>query len=378
MTRISRRKALTGAASLAALPAVAALPAWAAAGFTKAEFARATVIDALGSITERDPKLTLESPPSDRLLRDLRASGLTAISMTISVGTNGDRIGKAIRKIAAFDEKIAAAPDVLMRIRKAADLRTAKETGRVGLIYNFQDTSLLETDLANVELFQKLGMRVIQLTYNQRNPTGDGCIEPANSGLSIFGRALVEKLAEQRIVMDMSHGGQATIAEAISLAKRPPVISHTGCRALNDVPRNVYDRELRALADKGGVAGMYFMPFLVANGNARPDDLIRHIEHAVNVCGEDHVGLGTDGSVSAVDIDDAYRAARQREFDGRIANGLVAPGESPDRYQFIPEYNEPTRFLRLAEDLSKRGWPSRRIEKVLGGNFARVFAEVWG
>jgi membrane dipeptidase len=372
MTMLSRRAALTGAVSLAVLPAFAA-----ERSFGDADYRRAVVIDALGGINDFGAK-SFEDPLSDRLLADIKQAGLTAISMTLSVGTNGNRIDKAIRRIATFDEKIAGAPDHLLRVRKAADLKRAKETGRTGIIYNFQDTSLLETDLANVELFQKLGLRVIQLTYNQRNPTGDGCLEPANAGLSMFGRSLVEKLGEQRIVMDMSHAGQATIAEAIALAKRPPVISHTGCRALNDVPRNVYDRELRALADKGGVAGMYFMPFLVAAGQAHAEDLIRHLEHAVKICGEDHVGLGTDGSVTGVQIDDSYRAAQQREHDSRVARGLNAPGEAPDRYQFIAEYNDPLRFLRLAEDLSKRGWPARRIEKLLGANFARVFGEVWG
>lgn len=371
MMRLSRRALLGGAAGLTALPS------FAAERFGEADYRRSVTIDALGGLYDPWAK-SFEDPLSERMLADIRQAGLTAISMTLSVGTNGNRIEKAIRRIATFDEKIAGAPDHLLRVRNATDLSRAKETGRTGVIFNFQDTSLLETDLANVELFQKLGVRVVQLTYNQRNPTGDGCLEAANSGLSTFGRALVEKLAEQRLVMDLSHGGQATIAEAIALSKRPPVISHTGCRALNDVPRNVHDRELRALAEKGGIAGIYFMPFLVANGMARAEDLIRHLEHAVRICGEDHVGLGTDGGIAGVVVDDAYRAAQFREHESRLARGLVAPGEAPERHQFIPEYNDPQRFFRLAQGLSRRGWPSARIEKILGGNFARVFGEVWG
>ena len=346
--------------------------------YTAAEYERALVIDAMGTIGDPDPAATPESAPSQRLLSDIRASGVTAVSMTLSVGSNGDRLAKALQRIAVFDEKVAAAPDALMRVRKAADLATAKSSGRLGLIYNVQDTSLLENDLSRVALLHSLGLRVMQMTYNVRNLVGDGCLERANAGLSNLGRALVAELGRVGMVMDLSHAGQRTIAEAIAEAKAPPVISHTGCRDLRDHPRNVYDAELRALAAKGGVAGIYFMPFLVERGAARKEDLIRHIEHAVNVCGEDHVGLGTDGMLSATVIDDEYRKSLRADYESRSKQGIAAPGEGPDAYQVVLDYNEPRRMQRLAEDLSARGWPASRIHKLLGENFARVFKEVWG
>lgn len=347
-------------------------------GYTEADYARLTVIDAMGAISDPDPAATAESAPSEQMLRDIRDSGVTAVSITLSVGSNGDRIAKALRKIAIFDEKVAAAPDVLMRIRKPQDLRIAKETRRLGLIYNVQDTSLLENDLTRVGMLHSLGLRQMQMTYNVRNLVGDGCLERNDAGLSNLGRALVAEINKTRLVMDLSHSGRRTIAEAIAEAKAPPVISHTGCRDLTNHPRNVYDTELRALAAKGGVVGIYFMPFLVEGRNAGKEDLIRHIEHAVNVCGEDHVGLGTDNSISASVIDDAYRESMRQEYESRVVQGLAAPGEGPDSVHVVLGYNEPRRMLRLAEDLADRGWAARKIEKVLGGNFVRVFSEVWG
>ena len=344
--------------------------------FRAADYERAVVIDAMGTIGDPDGT-ALEAPPSERLLRDLHASGVTAVSMTLSVGSNGDRLSKALQRVAIFDEKVAAAPDVLLRVRTAADLGTAKKTGRLGLIYNVQDTSLLENDLTRVALLHSLGLRQMQMTYNVRNLVGDGCLERGNAGLSNLGRDLVAELGRAGVVMDLSHAGQRTIAEAIAEAKAPPVISHTGCRSLNDHPRNVYDAELRALAAKGGVVGIYFMPFLVERGVARKEDLIRHLEHAVNVCGEDHVGLGTDGMVSARVIDDAYRESLREDYESRVKQGIAAPGEGPDAYQLVLDYNEPRRMQRLAEDLSARGWSHGRICKLLGSNFARVFNEVW-
>lgn len=375
---LSRRKFLAAGSAAAAGYAAAGAAFAKRRGYGVEEYAKAMVIDALGAIGDPDPSALPDGEPSSRLLRDLQASGLTAVSVTLSVGSTGDRIAKAIRRIAVLDEKIAAAPDVLMRVRRAADLHNAKQTQRLGVIFNVQDTSLLENDLTRVAMLRSLGLRVMQMTYNTRNLVGDGCLERADGGLSNLGRELVAELNRRRVVMDLSHGGRATIAEAIREAKAPPVISHTGCRDVHDHPRNVHDTELRAVAAKGGVVGIYFMPFLAPQGNATRADLIRHIEHAVNVCGEDHVGLGTDGNISATVIDQEYRAGMRKDHEERIAQGIAAPGESPEMHQFILDYNDPRRLLRLAEDLDAHGWPARRIDKLLGANFARVYSEVWG
>jgi membrane dipeptidase len=207
---------------------------------------------------------------------------------------------------------------------------------------------------------------------------GDGCLEEADGGLSRLGHEFVSEVNRLRIVLDLSHAGRKVISQGIQASKAPMAITHTGCRALVDLPRNTDDVSLRALADRGGVAGIYFMPFLRASGQPHAEDLIRHLEHAVNVCGEDHVGLGTDGYISAVEINDAFRESIRKSVEARRKAGISAPGESPDVVNLIPEYNEPRRFLKLADDLAKRGWSGARVEKILGANFARLFAEVWG
>ncbi|HEY0796939.1 MAG TPA: membrane dipeptidase, partial [Acidisarcina sp.] len=146
---------------------------------------------------------------------------------------------------------------------------------------------------------------------------------------------------------------------------------------LADLPRNTSDKELKAVADRGGVVGIYFMPFLRISGQPHADDVIRHLEHAVNTCGEDHVGLGTDGSISGVALNDAYRKMMRKFVEDRIKAGIAAPGESPDVFNLIPEYNDCRRFKTVADNLANRGWTSGRIEKILGSNFARLFGEVW-
>ncbi|MBS0393613.1 MAG: dipeptidase, partial [Proteobacteria bacterium] len=249
---------------------------------------------------------------------------------------------------------------------------------RLGLIYGLQDTSPLDGDLGRLDGLAARGVRIVQATYNRRNLVGDGCLEPADGGLSLLGRELIQELARRRLLLDLSHAGPRTIAEGIAAAPGPVAITHTACRALADLPRNTSDASLRALADKGGVAGIYFMCFLRSSGQPQAADLIRHLEHAVDVCGEDHVGIGTDLAISPVPLDDAYRAAHRAEVERRRRAGISAPGESPDVLNVIAEYNEPRRLERLAADLAARGWPASRVDKVLGGNFARLFAAAWG
>jgi membrane dipeptidase len=238
---------------------------------------------------------------------------------------------------------------------------------------------MLEGDLKKLSVFADLGVRIVQPTYNVRNLVGDGCIEKADGGLSKLGYEFVGEMNRLKLLLDLSHAGPRTIAEGIATSKAPMAITHTGCRALVDVPRNTYDKELKALGDRGGVAGIYFMPFLREEGvQPHAEDLIRHIEHAVNVAGEDHVGLGTDGSISATPLTEPFLASFRKQVEARQKAGYSAPGENPNVPLVIPEYNEPLRFSRLADDLARRGWPASRIDKLLGANFARLFASVWG
>jgi membrane dipeptidase len=375
---INRRQLIAGAA------ASVTINKWSSAlgasgGDVRARYDRAIVIDALCGLGEFDPDAADDAPLSARGLSDAEASGVTAINLTVNaVGNGPNRFMDTVISIAGIEHELRAHPDALMKILRGSDIQAAKSTKRVGIIYGCQDTTMLEGDLKRLAVFADLGVRVVQPTYNIRNLMGDGCLETADGGLSKLGYQFIAEMNRLNLLLDLSHAGPRTIAEGIAASKAPLAITHTGCRDLVDLPRNTRDSELRALADRGGVAGIYFMPFLRASGQPHAADLIRHIEHAVNVCGEDHVGLGTDGSLSGVPLTDAYRAHFKKDEEARIKAGFAAPGESADVLTIVPEYNDPLRFNRLAEDLSSRGWPDSRIDKLLGVNFARLFTAVWG
>jgi membrane dipeptidase len=376
---MKRREFMLSTAVAAALAGTRIVRAANQAGYPESRYSKAIVIDGLGGPGGFHPELPDDAPWTDSDVADARLSGVTAVNLTINdVGNGPDRFEKTIRIIALVEREIAAHPDVFMKIQRGADLAAARDSHRMGLIFGCQDTSMLDGDLGRLTLFHGLGLRIAQPTYNLRNLMGDGCLEEADGGLSRLGHEFVAEVNRLRIVLDLSHAGRKVISQGIQASKAPMAITHTGCRALVDLPRNTDDESLKALADRGGVAGIYFMPFLRASGQPHAEDLIRHLEHAVNVCGEDHVGLGTDGNISGIEINDAFRDAMRKFVEARRKAGISAPGESADVVNLIPEYNEPRRFLKLADDLAKRGWSSARIEKILGANFARLFAEVWG
>ena len=348
-------------------------------GFEEQRYAKAIVIDSLGGPGGFDPDATDDDGPLDaRAIADVRASGVTAINVTVNeVGNAPGRFTNTIAGIARIEHELAAHPDVFLKVLHGRDIQLAKSSNRTGLIYGFQDTSALEGDLTRLTLFYDLGLRISQPTYNRRNLMGDGCLEAADGGLSRLGLEFIAEVNRLNILLDLSHAGPRTIAEGIATSKVPMAITHTGCRALVDVPRNTHDSSLKALADRGGVAGIYFMPFLRASGQPHAEDLVRHLEHAVNVCGEDHVGLGTDGSITGPALTPKYAEFQRKFFESRAKAGIAAPGEAADVYNIVPEYNDPRRFKTLADDLVRRGWTSARVEKVLGQNFARLFADVW-
>jgi len=337
----------------------------------------AVIIDALGapgggSFGDRVP-LTAAN------VADVKVSGLTALNVTVGgVGSYARDFEEALRNIAFWDGQIAAHPDALMKIKQTSDLADAKKAGRCGLIYGFQDATPFGESLDRFDLFQDLGIRIIQLTYNLKNLVGDGCLEPRNAGLSLFGRDLVARMNEKGVLVDLSHCGERTTLEAIERSTQPVAITHAGCMAVAELPRNKTDEELKRLADKGGVVGIYLMPFLRVSGQPMAQDVVLHIEHALNICGEDDVGIGTDGVVSPINVTPEFREKFHDEIADRRRRGISAPGEREDAFTFVPDLNTPKRFEILASFLAKRGHSDTQITKILGANFNRLFQEVWG
>jgi membrane dipeptidase len=369
-----RRTILAGGAAV-----LAAAPAMAKAATAKTGwYDQAIIIDALGGVGDPyGPEEQLRL--SDRAWAEMVATGVTLLRDTVMpVGNIADPWGDYRKDVEAKQNILNANPDRLLLVRSAADILKAKREKKFAVVLGTQDTSMVGPELDRLAQMKKDGVMTVQLTYNNRNLAGDGSLEPANAGLSKLGRATIERIEAEKQLLDLSHGGARTMAEATAMAKRPLVISHTGARALTDHPRNVDDATIKAVADKGGVVGVYFMPFLTADSHPKAADVIAHVEHVAKIAGEDHVGIGTDNGVLPTTLDEETKKKLEKWQLERIKAGIAAPGEAVGVYPLVEEYNSVDRYRRFVADLEKHGWTQARLEKLMGGNFLRVYKEAWG
>jgi membrane dipeptidase len=265
-----------------------------------------------------------------------------------------------------------------MPVRSVADIHRARAEGKVGIISGTQNGTPIESDTRLIWALRELGVRIIQLTYSARNLIAEGCMELTNGGLSHFGRAAVREMNRLGIVVDLSHVGSASTLDTIDWSEAPVVVSHAGVRALRDHPRNRTDEELRNLAVRGGVIGIVgWSAFLrdPADGPATLDDLLNHLDHAVNLIGIEHVGLGLDFTtgqpVTFTDTEawgGAHFAAQSRAGWNSAA---VWPVPYPDGIASIDD------LPNITAGLLARGYGKEDTRKVLGGNFLRIFEQIW-
>jgi membrane dipeptidase len=317
--------------------------------------------------------MDLEAPPSPDVLAAVRHSGITAVNCTISEQS----FEGTVRFIAIVEMLVEQHPDVFLIVRRHADIARAKQENKIGILPGFQYTAFLEEDPERIGVFRRLGVRIMQLTYNKHSLFGDGCLEPANGGLSKAGVAAVKSMNDLGVAVDLSHSGYRTTSEGIAASTKPVLITHSGCAAVYPHPRSKPDEILKMLADCGGYFGVYLMPYLVASPTTPTrEHVLDHIVHAINVCGADHVGIGSDGAIQKTELTVEQKAVFERDMAHRKQVGIAAPGE--DRYPYVPDLNGPDHMEVIAEELAKRGQPASVIEKVLGANFQRVIGEIWG
>lgn len=298
-----------------------------------------------------------------------RRSGYTAA--TASLGNRNYAV--AIRALQLWRDLIAQNRDMLLALESANAVRGAKREGKLAVLLGFQNGTAIDSDITNLDRLYAAGARAIQLTYNSRNLLGDGCTERTNAGLSDFGVECVERMNELGILVDLSHCGQATSADGIAFSRKPPAFTHTMCRAIYDHVRAKPDELLRALSDKGGVTGIVALGYFVGpDADTSIEDYLRHIDHAVDVCGIDHVGLASDFSIQGIEA----TATREDWYLPRLT--LFKPEYRVRWPPWIFELDQPERYRTVAHALSERGYRTSAIEKILGGNWMRLYQDVFG
>lgn len=300
------------------------------------------------------------------LFEDMRKGGLTAANCTVSVW---EGFQATINSIVASQKLIRENSDLVLPVRTTADIRKAKEQGKTGILFGFQNAHAFEDQLGYVEIFKQLGVGIVQMCYNTQNLVGTGCYE-RDGGLSGFGREVVAEMNRVGVMCDLSHVGSRTSEEVILESKKPVCYSHCLPSGLKEHPRNKSDAELKFIADHGGFVGVtMFAPFLAKGIDATIDDYAEAIEYTMNLVGEDAIGIGTDFTqghgqdfFEYLTHDKGY--ARRLTSFGKIINplGIRTVGEFPN----------------LTETLLKRGHPERVVRKIMGENWVNVLKDVWG
>jgi len=312
----------------------------------------------------------------DQGFAELAKSGLAMLSITLGpAGTPTFSYEAAVQDLARWQGWFAKYPDKLVHVRRASDITEAKRAGKFAVMLNFQNGTHLNRDIRNVDFFYELGIRHIQLTYNEMNALGVGCTERVDAGLSDFGAAVIERMNALGMVVDVSHTGFQTTMDAIDASKKPIVFSHSNCKALNNNARCKTDEQIKKLVAKGGVMGITTVNFFVSNKpRSTLDDYVAHIEHVAKLVGVDHVGIGTDSSVGG------WRKSFPNEkvfwdFHGQFK---YKPGADVRWPPFIEEIDVPEKFHIIRRRLMERGFSAADTAKILGGNFLRIYQQILG
>jgi membrane dipeptidase len=297
-----------------------------------------------------------------------KQSGYTAIQTSLS----DESFQRGTKDLAAWRDRFEKNPDKLIHCTKAAHIEQAKKEGKLAVVLGFQNGTVIDDRVENLEKLYQGGARCIQLTYNARNLLGDGCTERTNAGLSDFGIECVERMNDLGIIVDLSHCGEQTSADGIAFSKQPPAFTHTVCKAIHFHPRAKPDELIRAISNRGGMTGIMALGYMVSpRSDATVEDYFNHIDHAVKVGGVDHVGLATDFQIRGIEVS----ATRETWYLPRLK--IFKPSYNVRWPPWITELDKPERFRTVAQGLARRGYKSGEIEKILGRNWLNYFREVF-
>jgi membrane dipeptidase len=357
---ITRREFTLGAAAGAVAAGSSGMNALAAGTPTQ----EALIIDAMGEIRE---------VYTDSLCREMIDAGMNSVTVTLCdpKSFEAEAYEWAIDGVLEYDRLIDKESEFWMKATSVDDIQTARDQGKIALFYLFQNSTQFGKDVDNVDVFYGLGVRSSQITYNYQNWAGAGCNELNGSGLTVYGHQLVEKMNDIGMLIDLSHSNMKTMADTIEASVAPVIVSHSCCKALFEHNRNTTDENLKALADNGGIFGVTQMrPFMTRQIDNAVHFYYQHIEHALNVCGSDHVCIGSDRDHRRLVLTEEYLAELKRE-----------EGENFDRADwplYFEELNGPRRMETIWDGLAKRGMSEGQLEKLFGLNIYRLYKEVIG
>ena len=298
------------------------------------------------------------------VIEELRTGGVTGVNATAAVWEGTEQ---TLRTVAEWFQLAHRNQDVMVLATTADDIRKAKEEGRVAVVLGFQNTSPFGDDYRMVEVFGRLGVRVVQLTYNIQNAVGGSCYEPTDSGLTRFGHTVVAELNRVGMLVDLSHVGNRTSLDAIDASARPVAVTHANPTWFVDSPRNKPAAVLQAVASRGGVVGCCLYPLVIGGPDTGLSDFCSMVVRLVDQLGPEHVALGSDCT---------------RNWDEGYVEWLRSghwrpPGDTATWPEWPQWFRGPADFPRVTEGLVAAGLDEDAVRGVLGENWLRLLDDVF-
>lgn len=308
--------------------------------------------------------------PSEKIFREMRAGGLAAVHMTI---TYHEDFRETVSNIESWNRWFEKFPELIFAGRSADDVRHAQETGRTAIFFGSQNPSCMEADIGLVKVLYDLGMRFMQLTYNNQSLLATGCYEKEDTGLTRMGREVIAEMNRVGMVVDMSHSGERSTLETIECSSRPIAITHANVKQWHPALRNKSDKVLRALAESGGMLGVSTYPHHLRNGSTCTlRDFCEMIARTAEIMGVQNIGIGSDLCQDQPDsVVEWMRVGRWTKHMEYGEGSAQAPGFPPP----VAWHGSNRDLGNIKEGLQSIGLSASEVDGVMGANWVRFYAD---
>ncbi len=310
---------------------------------------------------------------SEKVFRQMRAGEVDAVHVTIAYH---EMFRETVARIEEWNRWFETYPDLIVQARTGADVRRAQKDGRTAIIFGAQTPAPIEDDIGLVEILHTLGLRFMQLTYNNQSLLATGCYEAEDTGLTRMGREVVAEMNRVGLVVDMSHSAERSTLDAIAHSTRPIAITHANPHSWHPAKRNKSDTVLKALAQSGGMLGFSLYPHHLKGGSACTlTDFCEAIARTADLMGAENLGIGSDLCQDQPDsVVEWMRVGRWTKQIDYGEGSAAAPGFPPQ-----PEFFKDNRDLEgIAAGLREVGFSLDEVSGIMGDNWLRFFDENFG
>lgn len=303
---------------------------------------------------------------SRRTFEQMRAGGLDAVHATVAYWENAREL---LSNLGSWNRRFEAHADLIAPVETADDIRAARRAGRTGILLGLQNCSPIEDDIDLVEVFKRLNVHIMQLSYNNQSLVCTGCFEEDDTGITRFGQQVIREMNRVGMIVDMSHSAEVSTLEAIRLSRRPIVVSHANPQFHHPTGRNKSEKVMRALAESGGLMGFSCYPFHLSNGSATTiEEFTGMVARSAEIMGVEHLGIGTDlCQDQPVSVLQWMRNGRW----SRVMDYGEGSAEQPTWPEPLPWFRNASDFPNISAALRERGFSNDEVDRIMGGNWLR-------